>query len=232
MKFTQITAKVFAIALLFVMYGCTPDSVAPGSSVQTEGDTPLLFGSGHPHPVIEPACSPRVVYSLIDESGGMDVNYFGPFGNNTGTPVPWGAVTVVNSDSDLVMELDLAYGWYVEKAETFMGLGSGVGLQNGIPSVDTTWIRTDVSPLVNATEIWTPISDLPATCFDFCMRICVVRMDFFQGIDQASRTNLWIYNSEWNNPASPALNSPCFAMSSWCVATCPVLTRRGPASIQ
>lgn len=229
MKFTHFPAKVIAVVFLLSLWSCTADSVEPG--VTSSDNSANLVSNGHPHPVISPECSPRVVCPLMDESGGLDVNYFGPFGTNTGNPDPWGAVTVVNSDSNLVMEIDLAYGWYLDVAETFIGQESLISLVNGIPTVDNTWEETNVTPLVNTTEIWTPIASLPSTCFDFAVRLSVVRMDFFQGIDPLSRTNLWVYNSAWNDPNQPTKNSSSFAINGWCIAACPVLSQRGPVAI-
>lgn len=234
MNFSLISAKSFALLLVLFMYGCTSENVDPINSEASSGDSPTIAADGGAHPAIDPECSPRVNYPLMDESGGINVNYFGPFGNPTSPPTPWGSVEAVNSDEHLVFEIDLAYGWYIESAETFVGDESAITLVNGIPQVAGAWTPTTVNPIVSASEIWLPISSLPSQCFSFSMKLSVVRMDFFQGVDQASRTSLWVHNTYWNDPSQLAKNTSSFAISNWCIATCPSNSHgeRGPSTIR
>ena len=229
MKFTLVLAKTFALSILCLLWSCQAEDVNPGQSEVSKVKT---FADSQSHQVIEPECSPRVAYPLMDLNGGTNVSYFGPFGNPTNPPTPWGSVTLVNSDEDLALEIDLAYGWYVDWVQTYIGDDSAMAITNGIPVVDNSWLVNDVDPMVNSTEIWVPLSSLQSADVDWSMRLSIVRMDFFQGIDQGSRTEVWAYNSAWNDPNMPAQNSPCFAICGWDVATCPTTGQRAPATIQ
>ncbi len=232
MKIFLLSSKVLALVLLLALWSCTADNVSPGTADSESGGQPTLAGNGSVHPTIDPECSVRLSYSLIDESGSEIVSYVGPFGG-VGTNTPWGSVMIVNSDENLVIEIDMAFGWFVDYANSYIGLASGVNLVNGIPVKESNWINTNINPLVSVTEIVVPISSLPSTCFDFAVNLSVVKLDFFQGVDENSRTSLWINNAAWNDPAQPGSNSPSFALNSWCISPCgPQVTTETAGSCQ
>ena len=229
MKSLSVIAKVFALSLICFLWSCQADQVEPGTN---ENSTVKSVSDGHAHPVLDPECSPRIAYPLMDLGGGLNVNYFGPFGNPTNPPTPWGTVTLVNNDEYLALEIDLAYGWYVDWTQTFIGNDSSMSISNGIPVVDNSWISDDVDPMLNTAETWIPLSSLSSSNLDWSMRLSIVRMDFFQGVDMSSRTELWAFNSGWNDPAQPTLNSSCFAACKWNMVSCPSLGSRGPSTIE
>lgn len=222
MNSLQNLAIFFALALSFVLSSCSPDHVAPGgkSGLSHEIEEAVLVSDVVGHPIVDPECSSRITYPLMDESGGLGVSYFGPFGAPTGASDPWGSITVVNSDDDLVIEVDMAFGWYVDVVEFYMGSSNDVTLSNGIPVVGTGWIQTDVNPLVNATQLSVPIESISDRCFELAVRLSVAKLDFFQGIDEGSRTTLWVSNKAWNDPGQPEMNSSSLALSPWCIIPC------------
>ena len=219
MKQLMKLANAFAFAIYCLFLSCSPENVTPGN-VQSSNQSPELVANLSAHPVVDPECSSRIKYPMMDGSGGMVINYHGPLGAPTGGSDPWGSVTVVNSDEDVVMEVDMALGWYVEAVETYSGGEAGLNLVNGIPEVGEAWVKTDVNPLINATQLSIPIESLSDECFVFAMRLSVLKLDFFQGVDEDSRTTLWVNNPSWNDPAQPEMNSPSMVVNQWCVIPC------------
>lgn len=220
MKFTLELVKVFALVLVCFLWSCSPEYVSPNNSVSTTNKSPSLVGDVSAHPAIEPECSPRITFPLMDEAGSLDVSYFGPLATPVNGANPWGTVTTVNSDEDLVMEIDMAFGWYVDGVEVFLGPESEMSLQNGIPVVESGWIQLDVNPLVNATEISIPIESISDECFKYAMKLNVVQLDFFQGLDESSRTSLWMNNKFWNDQNLPQMHTSASTISSWCIESC------------
>lgn len=233
MKFTLDLVKVFALVLVCFLWSCTPEHVTPNNSVSTTNNSPSVVADVSSHPAIEPECSPRIAFPLMDEAGGIDVNYFGPLATPPSGSNPWGAVTVVNSDEDLVMEIDMAFGWYVDAAEVFIGPESDINIASGLPVVESGWLQMDVNPLVNATEISIPIESISDDCFNFAMKLNVVQLDFFQGLDESSRTNLWVNNKFWNDQNLPHMHTSASTISSWCIESCgPVTTTETSGNCQ
>lgn len=233
MKASLLNVKFFALVFLLALWGCSSENVSPGNAEESNSNTPTLAGDGSAHPTVEPECSPRVTYALMDESGGTDVNYFGPFGIPSGTPTPWGSITMVNSDAELVVEIDMAFGWYVDLTESYLGPETGIAMVNGIPNKESNWLQINVNPVVNTTELIIPLSTINDPCFSFAINLSVVKLDFFQGIDESSRTSLWVRNDAWNDPTQPENNTSSVAVNNWCIASCgPVVTTETAGNCQ
>ncbi len=220
MNSLKFSAKLFALALVFAFTGCTPDQVKPTSSTVMYESGPALASESGIHPVVSPECSPRRIYQLIDKAGGMDVNYFGSGGNPNGNMVQWGSATLLNSDQEFVVEIDLAIGWYVERTELFVGNESGIIMQNGVPQVGEAWMQADVNPLVNATQLRIGLPFQSGECFNLALGLSIVHYDFALGIDENSRTQVWLGNTYWDDPMHPDLNTLSYAVGKWCVESC------------
>lgn len=216
----QFFAKLFALALVVVLSSCSSDQVDPAGSGSMQRDTPVLAGQAENQPDVALECSDRVVYPLVDGGGGSNVNYHGTSGGSASNPVDWGIATLVNTDQELVVEIDLASGWYVEHTEIFTGMESEIVIQNGIPQVGETWLVADVNPLVNATQLRVGLPLSPGECFNPVIGLSVVQYDYALGIDENSRTQLWLKNPSWDNPSEPDLNTVNFAIAKWCIASC------------
>ena len=222
--------KLFALALIIFLYSCSTENVNPNGAEASNNDIPSIAGSASVHPAIDPECSGRVSYTLMEETtGSTDVNYFGPFGINPGTSTPWGDVTIVNSDQDLFLEITMAFGWYVKEADVYTGPAGELALENNLPKKQGgDWSNRAVSPIVNAYQVKIPFSDINSnsqSCFAWACNITVVKLDFFSGEDPASTTKLWVKNEDWNNTATPEANSANPAIANWCLGSCgPVIT--------
>lgn len=209
-----------AVAFAFSLWSCSSETVSPKADQGNQA--PALQADGAAHPDVAPVCSDRVSYDLIDETGSEFVTYC-PFGC-TGSEPRWGDVEILNSDSAIYFNYTLAFGWYVESATTFIGDETTITSVNGIPSVDPTWVNSTVDPIVNLHQERVDFAGLPQ-CFDFSAKISVVQLDFFTGVKEASRSTLWIKNSDWNNPQRADLNTTSPFIGSWCIAACgPTIT--------
>ena len=221
MKSTFI--KLIALAVVFGLWSCTTENVNPNNGDTANNNAPTLAGSANVHPSIDPECGARKEYAMMDESGGTDVNYFGPFGINPGTPTPWGEISVVNSDGAVYIEANMAFGWYVKNMDVYMGPESELPMENGLPKKEGSWSVRPVSPIVNFTQIQIPFSEINANsqnCFAWACNLEVVKLDFFSGEDPASVTSLWIRNEDWNNPDAPEANTGSAAVMNFCIASC------------
>ncbi len=207
MKINKIPA-LLALVLTFALWSCQPDTVAPKESSNDAAS--LLADAGAAHPDPSPVCSDRITFNLIEETTGTNqVNYCGFLPCN-GTEPSWGTVEVLNSDVALYLNVTMAFGWYVELGESYLGLESDMDWVNGIPKVENNWIQTGINPIVNKAQIVIPVNNLP-TCFDVANRISVVRLDFFTGVDQASRTSLWLQDNSTTGSGSPFVTNWCFS---------------------
>jgi hypothetical protein len=61
-----------------------------------------------------------------------------------------------------------------------------------------------------------------AQCVAFAAKLTVVKINFFSpGHDPFSVRELWVYNADYNNTATPDLNSPSPLLTPWCLYPCP-----------
>jgi len=141
---------------------------------------------------------------------------------------PWGYVDLVNSDTELAIEINLGFGWNIDDVKIFFGSENSLTLSNGIPVSQSSWIYRDI-PETSISQILIPLSDLntPAnsSCTDFVVEVKVVKLDFVNGIDPDSETSLWVRNANWDDVNTPDLNTSSAFINTWCVKSCgPVLT--------
>ena len=209
-----------AVMLAVILWSCNAETVNPKDTASN--DVPAIAGDFIAHPDPSPICSDRITFTLVEETtGSAQINNCGFF-PCSGQEPNWGTVEVLNSDVALYQNVSMAFGWYVEKGETFLGDNSVMTIVNGIPQVQPAWATQDINPIVNKAQLITPVpSNLLNTCFDVASRITVVKLDFFSGADPNTRTDLWLKDDKsqaLNNSANP------FVMT-WCFGSCgPVVT--------
>lgn len=220
---TKNFAWLFAAAFALVFWSCSSETVAPKTD---QNNDISLAAQAVVHPDPDPVCSDRVMFDLMDESGGMNVNYCdgAPCGTTTDA---WGTLEVLNSDSAIYFNYSLPFGWYSEQVRVFIGDESELSFDANntmLPVVTEKWLVDDINPVVNAYQGVVPFANLPQ-CFNFSANVSAVKLNFFTGIDYASRTSLWVKNDYYNDNSRTDLNTVGPTVNTWCVAACgPTIT--------
>lgn len=209
-----------------VMWSCQSETVAPnGDSSQTSLTS--LSADANIHPNVFGVCSDTASLLLADMStGDLNVNYCDGFPCQTTMP-EWGYAEIFANDTNLYINVGLAFGWYAKQVRTYSGEAAGITMVNGLPTLasETDWNVVDINPVVNLTQVAIPTANMNQ-CVSLMGQVKVVKLNFFSGEDANSEKELSLVNPNWNNAATTNLNSPSQYVLPWC-NTCP--SASGPA---
>lgn len=228
----KILPLFFALALVsvFGLQSCSPEEVNPkgvGYDLQTSWEE----NATHVRP--GETCSPTVALDLALPNGSAAVDYCGSF---NGSPLPcpttvpnWGTARTSNmrttANEDVVMvEMNMAPTWFVTNCVAKAGASQSFSFdQNGLPIVDASWSNDAISPAVNRYDLkWNLGPHYGPQCIAFAAKMTVVKINFFSPAhDPFSVRNLWVYNANFNNSATPDLNSASPLLTPWCLYPCP-----------
>lgn len=226
---TQRIILLLAMLVTAALWSCSPDNVSPNEGTTASNGSPTLAGDGVAHPTVPNVCGDSVSFNLVDEGGNASINYCGAFPCDSANPIPWGTVTCFNTDSALYFNIEMAFGWYIELNNSFIGLAEDMNMVNGIPQPEAGWTTRTVSPAVNSYQIGIPFGDLNLTdCAMIASRFSVVKLDFFGGTDQQSRRNLWLHNTMWNDPNEAWANTSSMMVYPYCGLACGATTPQCP----
>lgn len=221
----KTVSKLLALVLFVALAatGCRPDNVKPKDS--PNNDSPVLQADGAVHPVLSPICSDKITYRFAKDNGSFTVDY--GFPPPTGFP-DWGTAVVYNGIDEygvptLAIDFTMAFGWFLDLTKSKVGVGNDFTLDNNtlMPIGTENWRNVDVNPAVNAWQLRWDITDVPQPCFDLAIQVVAVKLDFFSGVDVNSTTNLWAWNSDWDNASTPEKNTDSPMLMKVCPAPCP-----------
>lgn len=218
-----------ALVSAFGLQSCSPEEVNPkgaGSNLQASWEESVHVRPGE-------TCSPTIALDMAMPNGSATVDYCGSF---NGSPLPcptavpnWGTGMTSNmrtsSNEDIVMiEMNMAPTWFVVNCVAKMGAAQSFSFdQNGIPIIDASWTNDSISPALNRYDLsWNLGTHYGPQCVAFAAKMTVVKIDFFSpGHDPLSVRDLWVYNANFNNTATPDLNSVSPLITPWCLYACP-----------
>lgn len=211
---------LLALSLAVMLFGCQPDNVKPANQANNGAST-LNSDDTDPHPLPDPVCSRFDTIMLATAAGGMQVDYCGPAPSCPPGMPNWGFVEVLNGEDILLMNFTLAVGWFADLNRSSIGLTTGFTFdQNGVPDTRNDWRSIDIDPVVNKWQLTYDLNTLPGPCFDIALQLTCVKLNFFTGVDANSTTNLWGYNTEWQDANHPEMNSTSPFLTPWCPLEC------------
>ena len=215
---------LLALTLALILFGCQPDNVKPADQANN-GASSLNAADTDPHPLPDPVCSRFDTIRLATPANpgpGFKVDYCGQWATCPPNMPDWGFVEILSGEDILVMNFTLAVGWFADLNRSSIGLANGFTFdQNtGVPDSQNDWQSIDIDPVVNKWQLRYDLSTLPSPCFNVALNLTVVRLNFFTGVDPNSTTNLWGYNTDWNNTSTPEMNSISPFLTPWCPPFC------------
>ena len=219
---------ILMLATAMVLFSCKPESVNPNSSA-SNNDTPTLAGAaGDVHPNLDPECSNRVPFVLAKAGGGMDVDW-----SEFGTPppgTPWGSGEMFNGMDEngieqLAINFTAAFSWSILSCDYLLDEPSNIQIdQNtGLPMLTSVnaWNNKQLTAGgVNAWQLRYDLTNAPA-CYNVAVRLTIGKLDFFNGINQNSITEIWIFDPNWAAAQSAGNAETASAyLTNWCTAPC------------
>ncbi len=216
------------LATAMVLFSCKPESVNPNSNASAE-ETPTLAGAaGDVHPNLDPECSTRIPYVLAKAGGGMDVDW-----SEFGAPpagTPWGGGEMFNGIDEngaeaLAMNFTLAFGWSILSCDYLLDAPSDIMIdQNtGLPVLTNVneWNNTQLpTGGVNAWQLRWDLTNAPS-CYNVAVRLTIGKLDFFQGVNQNSITEIWVFDPAWATAqASGTAETQSAYLTNWCTVPC------------
>ncbi len=127
---------MLALSLTLILFGCQPDNVKPADEASNSGASLLNSDDTDPHPLPDPVCSRFDTIPLGTPTGGLQVDYCGPFTCPPGMP-DWGFVEILNGEDILLMNFTLAVGWFADLNRSSIGLASGFTFDQNTGLPDT-----------------------------------------------------------------------------------------------
>ena len=211
-----------SLLALVILSSCTPDQVNPqnGATLQGKRTAPESAESLSPsspyHIALLPLCGSLDSTNLVTSGGVTNVNYCG-FTPCTGPTPEWGMASYMygetpTGDNGFELNIEMAPNWYVKRGFVKLGAAADFTLQNGIPQIDATWSVKDVTP-INTCHWQFDMDNMPQDFFVAC-KLEIGMLDFFNGWDNLSETEVWIFNSGFAgaNPSPSAFLNPYSAI--------------------
>lgn len=228
MKFFR---NCIALSLLALgLQNCTPDTVNPKAN-NPEVQTSWEEDGPHTQPGV--ICGPTANLKLAQLGGNSVIDYCGSF-NNTPLPCPantadWGVGIAANmrtvDEEDIVsVDMTMTPTWFITNCVSKVADSESFNLdQNGVPIIDATWSESGFSPSLNRwAQVWNLGPHQSQQCVSFAAKITVSKLGFFaSGPDPLSVRELWVYNENFNNLATPEMLSPSSFITPWCLHPCP-----------
>lgn len=207
------------VVMLFFLAGCSLANEGPVPVEATHSEGLQLKNTSQ-------ACGVPDTLLLATTAGDMDINYCGPLPCFIPQP-EWGQVIAYNylppsGIETQVLELNLAWGWYVSEVRCLIGDNNAFNLDaNSAPIIEPYWANQTIFPVEPTAYLSQEILSYPAcSMLGFCIK--VYKKDFLGGLDAASERTLWVYNQDWNNPAKRGDNTPSPLLMNLCPKPCPV----------
>jgi hypothetical protein len=126
----------------------------------------------------------------------------------------------MNGETEMVMNFTMAIGWFVDVTRSVIDLEANMTWDSlGLPDTSNDWVSTDIDPVVNKMQLRYNLADVPSPCFVIAMKLTVVKLDFFSGVDANSVTTLYGYNTNWDEASSSRTSSSPF-VTPWCPFSC------------
>jgi hypothetical protein len=204
----KLSAMLLGAALLAT--ACSPENVQPvGRDARAAFD---VFDPVAPE-VFAPSCSDSVYARLQDSTGGYTVNYCKPF---FGRPCPviapeWGTVTIINDWDSLIVRVNMAFGWFIDKAALSFGSSTPIQIDasTGRPLVTNDWLLLETDN-DNSVSFYFDKSELAKDnngCFEGALRLKVIRMNcpFCDVEDPLGKRELYLSTN--NLAVRPSLSS-------------------------
>ncbi len=193
-------AGIFCIVLI---WGCEAETVAPRTQNDASGQLLGETAERVVHPTVSGVCADTATWPLVDWNGNAQINYCGAV-PCTGSEPGWGKLNAYHTADRMYMEVEMAYGWFVQEVKSYIGDQSNINVVNGIPSLtgSSSWEIETFDAALNRGQVWHSTSTM-SNCFGMMIKLDVVKLDFFTGVDAASARELTVWNSKWNDQSLP-----------------------------
>ena len=188
----------WALLVALVAFSCEKEIVAPESA-----DAPRIANNSTTPEI----CSPIGALALSDLQGNTDIQYCG-FLPCTGSEGPWADVEIYNTDTDIIVDITMSFGWFIRDVSYTTG---SANLNGNVPSVGPGWTVETLAVNSGAYSITIPIGNLSG-CVDLALGLTAYKQSFFGGEDANSVTELWA-------TSSPASSTSPF-VAEYCIETC------------